>query len=61
MVDTLILGFSPEEGVPFGRPSRYSPEFREQAEELVRATGKTSPRSLVTCTVARRVASARTS
>src|SRR4051794_22133714 len=24
-----------------GRPSKYSPEFREQAVELVRATGKT--------------------
>src|SRR3712207_2369899 len=25
-----------------GRPSKYAPEFREQAVELVRATGKTS-------------------
>ncbi len=25
-----------------GRPSKYPPEFREQAVELVRATGKTS-------------------
>ena len=24
-----------------GRPSKYSPEFREQAVELVKATGKT--------------------
>ncbi len=24
-----------------GRPSKYSPEFREQAVELVQATGKT--------------------
>jgi transposase len=40
-VDTLILGTSPEEGVLMGRPSKYSPEFREQAVELVRATGKT--------------------
>ena len=35
------MGFSPEEGVLMGRPSKYSPEFREQAVELVRATGKT--------------------
>jgi len=40
-VDTLILGVTPEEGVLMGRPSKYSPEFREQAVELVRATGKT--------------------
>jgi transposase len=40
-VDTLILGTTPEEGVLMGRPSKYSPEFREQAVELVRATGKT--------------------
>jgi len=39
-VDTLILGDAPEEGVLMGRPSKYSPEFREQAVELVRATGK---------------------
>jgi len=39
-VDTLILGTSPEEGVLMGRPSKYSPEFREQAVELVRAAGK---------------------
>jgi len=35
------LGTSPEEGVLMGRPSKYSPEFREQAVELVKATGKT--------------------
>ena len=35
------MGISPEEGVLVGRPSKYSPEFREQAVELVRATGKT--------------------
>ena len=35
------MGISPEEGVLMGRPSKYSPEFREQAVELVRATGKT--------------------
>jgi transposase len=40
-VDTLIFGISPEEGVLMGRPSKFSPEFREQAVELVRATGKT--------------------
>ncbi len=40
-MDTLILGTSPEEGVLMGRPSKYSPEFREQAVELVKATGKT--------------------
>jgi transposase len=40
-VDTLSLGFEPREGVLMGRPSKYSPEFREQAVELVRATGKT--------------------
>jgi transposase len=40
-VATLILGVSPEEGVLMGRPSKFSPEFREQAVELVRATGKT--------------------
>jgi len=39
-VDTLILGVSPEEGVLMGRPSKYSLEFREQAVELVRVTGK---------------------
>ena len=40
-MDTLILGTSPEEGVLMGRPSKYSPEFREQAVELVRSTDKT--------------------
>jgi len=40
-VDTLSLGVSPEEGVLMGRPSQFSPEFREQAVELVKATGKT--------------------
>ena len=35
------MGISSEEGVLMGRPSKYSPEFREQAVELVRATGKT--------------------
>ena len=35
------MGASPEEGVLMGRPSKYSPEFREQAVELVKATGKT--------------------
>lgn len=40
-MDTLNLGNVPEEGVLMGRPSKYSPEFREQAVELVRATGKT--------------------
>jgi len=40
-VDTLILGTSPEEGVLMGRPSKYSREFREQAVELVKASGKT--------------------
>jgi transposase len=40
-VDTLNLGDAPEEGVLMGRPSKYSQEFREQAVELVRASGKT--------------------
>lgn len=40
-MDTLSLGRSPEEGVLMGRPSAFSPEFREQAVELVKATGKT--------------------
>ena len=40
-MDTLSLGISPEEGVLMARPSKFSPEFREQAVELVRATGKT--------------------
>ncbi len=40
-MDTLSLGVQPEEGVLVSRPSTYSPELREQAVELVRATGKT--------------------
>jgi len=40
-VDTFILGLKPEEGVLMGRPSKYPPEFREQAVELVKASGKT--------------------
>ena len=40
-MDALSSGIAPEEGVLMGRPSKYSPEFREQAVELVRATGKT--------------------
>ncbi len=40
-MDTLSLGFQPEEGVLMGRPSKFSPEFREQDVELVRVTGKT--------------------
>lgn len=40
-MDTLNLGDAPEEGVLMRRSSRYSAEFREQAVELVRATGKT--------------------
>lgn len=40
-MDTRSLGLQPEEGVLMGRLSKYSPEFREQAMELVRATGKT--------------------
>jgi transposase len=39
-VDTLILGIAPEEGVLMGRPSKYPAEFREQAVELVRVSGK---------------------
>ena len=35
------MGICPEEGVLMGRPSKYSPEFREQAVELVKSTGKT--------------------
>jgi transposase len=35
------LGVAPEEGVLMGRLSKYSPEFREQAVELVRASDKT--------------------
>jgi transposase len=40
-VDTLILGVAPEEGVLMGRPSKYPAEFREQAVELVKPSGKT--------------------
>jgi len=40
-VDTLILGVSPEKGVLMGRPSKYPAEFREQAVELVKASGRT--------------------
>jgi len=40
-VDTLILGVSPEKGVLMGRPSKYPVEFREQAVELVKASGRT--------------------
>jgi transposase len=40
-VDTLILGICLRKGVLVGRPSKFSPEFREQAVELVRASGKT--------------------
>ena len=36
-----MLGVSPEEGVLMARPSKYSPEFREQAVELVKASDKT--------------------
>ena len=40
-VDTLDLSISSEEGVLMGQPSKWSSESREQAVELVRATGKT--------------------
>jgi transposase len=41
-VDTFMLGVVPEEGWSLmGRPTKYPPEFREQAVEMVRATGKT--------------------
>ena len=40
-MDTLILGTPPEEGVLMGRPSKYPVEFREQAVELVKVSGKT--------------------
>jgi len=40
-VDTFILGVVPEEGWSLmGRPSKYPAEFREQAVELVRVSGK---------------------
>lgn len=35
------MRISPEDGALMGRPCKYSPEVREQAIELVRATGKT--------------------
>ena len=35
------MGVAPEEGVLMGRPSKYPAEFREQAVELVKASGKT--------------------
>ena len=34
-MDTLILGITPEEGVLMGPPSKFSPEFREEAVELI--------------------------
>ena len=40
-MDTLNLGDASGGGVLRGRPSRYSPECREQAVELVRGAGKT--------------------
>ena len=40
-MDTFILGVAPEEGWSLmGRPSKYPAEFREQAVELVRVSGK---------------------
>ncbi len=36
-----MLGIAPEEEVLMARPSKYPPEFREQAVELVRASDKT--------------------
>ena len=36
-----MLGVTPEEGVPMGRASKFSPKFREQAVELVKASDKT--------------------
>jgi transposase len=40
-VDTFILGLMPEEGWSLmGRTSRYPAEFREQAVEMVLATGR---------------------
>ena len=35
------MGIVPEEGVLMARPSKYPAEFREQAVEMVRASGKT--------------------
>ena len=38
---TFIFGVVPEEGLSLmGRPSKYPAEFREQAVELVRVSGK---------------------
>jgi transposase len=40
-VDTLKLDVDPEEGVsPLGRPSKYTEEFRRDAVELVRSSGR---------------------
>src|SRR3954469_10214179 len=36
-----MLGVTPEEGGLMARPSKYAPEFREQAVELVKASDKT--------------------
>src|SRR4051812_42406027 len=36
-----MLGVTPEEGVLTARPSKYPPESREQAVELVKARDKT--------------------
>jgi transposase len=40
-VDTFMLGVAPEDGILMVRPSKYPPEFRELAVELVRAGDKT--------------------
>jgi transposase len=40
-VDTFMLGVTPEEGVLMGRASKFPPEFRQQAVELVKASDKT--------------------
>src|SRR4051794_26492916 len=40
-MDTLRLDVGPEEGVsPLGRPSKYTEEFRRDAVELVRSSGR---------------------
>ncbi|MER7282594.1 transposase [Dactylosporangium sp. NPDC000244] len=40
-MDTLRLDVDPEEGVsPLGRPSKYTEEFRRDAVELVRSSGR---------------------
>ncbi len=36
----LILGVTPEEGGPDGSSSKYPPEFRREAVELVRTSGR---------------------